>query len=281
MAMNNMNGQYLMLPQSTGFQSQNDGMAALWRTGRMIPIGQIGQVYANTRNRNPEESDAAVRRARQDAMRFLPGLADRIAKIEDPSVQRENYNARRIVLPQRIGGRYGNNQMAMLFRMFLAMLQGQNPQLLQQLIGQQPQQVQAKKTIGETKDAENEFTTMDSDGNGEVSFDEFLTSYIRSAERSIGKQIKKGSPDWLKYEAEAKNVFGTLKERTFCHPFEGRITKERYQQYLKYLDRADGNLDGKYDIGHATGILEKIKESGKDIEVSAGKTLPQLIDMEG
>ena len=179
-----------------------------------------------------------------------------------------------------MGGFGNNNQIAMLFKMFLAMMQGQNPQALQAL-GQQPQQVQAKKNIRETKDSQNEFTTMDSDGNGEVSMDEFLTHYIRSAERSLGKQIKKDSPDWLKYEAEAKNIFGTLKERTFLHPLEGRIKKARFEQYLKYLDRADGKLDGKYDADYAAGVLGRIKETGADTEISAGKTLPSLIDMEG
>ena len=50
---------------------------------------------------------------------------------------------------------------------------------------------------------------------------------------------------------------------------------------LQFFDRADGNLDGKIDNIYMQESLTKIKQEGANTDILNGKSLRQLINLEG
>ena len=252
---------------------------AMGRNAGQVPTQLLMMGYPQTQRtaQNQEQTNAAIRygRARLGQYRNFGWVND----LPDPAVEIAQANKRaqaQVQQTQVSSNLQGSIQN--ITNMLNALVQAimGNPAILQALVQGRVQgagTTTASSNRKEVKDGEVTFATMDADGKDGISEEEFITAYIRNAEKALGRQIKRGEPDFLKYEAEAKNLFSAIS-------INGSISKDRYMKYLNTFDRADGAKDGIYDADYKARILETIKREG-NVEISAGKTLSQLIDMEG
>ena len=118
------------------------------------------------------------------------------------------------------------------------------------------------------------FSTIDSNESKTIDYDEYENYYIRDKESAAnGKKLS--DEDYAKYRKEALNMFNALKDEN------NLVTDKRYQKMLNFFDRADGSYDGKINSDYMQNAVAKIKTDGENAIISNGKTLRQLIDLEG
>lgn len=129
--------------------------------------------------------------------------------------------------------------------------------------------------VGSAQDGRNQFYTIDSNESGKISRTEYENYFMRQKELETGERIDENHPEYKRYKREAKNLFNALKGS------DGSISQKRFNKMLQFFDRADGYLDGKIDNNYMQESLTKIKQEGANTDILNGKSLRQLINLEG
>ncbi len=125
------------------------------------------------------------------------------------------------------------------------------------------------------KNVNSSFDGLDMDGDNNISREEYEFNYLRQKEREQGGFIDPRSKDYQVYKREANRMFDAISQ-------DGQsITKHRYQSLMKLFDKADGAKDGVIDGRFAQEAFDLIKRRGPEARLTGGRTLRELLDMQG
>ena len=129
------------------------------------------------------------------------------------------------------------------------------------------------------------FSSIDSDGNGEITQNEYEDYYVGGKEASSGTIFREGNPDLIKYRKEAKNFFDAVAQKSGCigktiYDKDGKavgnepvssINLGRYCATSRVLNKFGKTAEQRMDI---------IKKEGPKADIFNGKNLGELVDQE-
>ena len=129
------------------------------------------------------------------------------------------------------------------------------------------------------------FSTIDADGNGSITQNEYEDYYVGGKEALTGTILREGNPDLAKYRKEAKNLFESIAQKSPCvgttiYDKDGKaigkepvnaINQSRYNATVRVLNKFGKTAEQRTDI---------IKNEGPQADIFNGKTLGELIDQE-